>query len=85
MPHRTTQHNQSQDQISRTIRENIKQKITTVYLLLKSKEKRIIFYIWRLSEIHIHKIVLVTIACLCLTKVLYKKSSQLKKNKYLSS
>lgn len=39
------------------------------------KKERYIYYAWRLAEIHVYKIILITIACLCLSKVKFNEEN----------
>lgn len=64
-----TESDQQESTSSKTIREKLKFVYKWIVKTIKEKEKRIIFYFWRLCEIHVYKFILITIACLCLTKI----------------
>ena len=52
-----------------TIRSRIIFAFKLLHQLLKEKKKRINFYLWRLCEIHIYKLILIIVACLSLVNI----------------
>lgn len=64
---------QEAEQLETTFPKTIRSKIIfafkLVFKLFKEKKNRINFYVWRLCEIHIYKIILIIVACLSLVKI----------------